>query len=83
MKARTSASPSQCEREDTSASQVIERAIGFMSERDRFYAETYLRIHGFSTETIMRVLFNQRRRRSTNRTAEQERQELDEQTAAA
>ncbi|MBB3118637.1 hypothetical protein [Pseudoduganella violacea] len=82
MKARTSASPSQREREDTSASQVIERAIGFMTERDRFYAETYLRIHGFSTETIMRVLFNQRRRRG-NRPAEQERQELDEQTAAA
>ncbi len=81
MKARTSAPPTQCEREDTSASQVIDRAIGFMSERDRFYAETYLRIHGFSTETIMRVLFNQRRRRGQSKPAEQERREAEEQAA--
>ncbi|NYE63169.1 hypothetical protein FHW58_004397 [Duganella sp. 1224] len=50
-------------RTNLAAALAVERAIGLCGAGDRHYAESLLRIYGLPTATIMRVLFESRRRR--------------------
>ncbi|UMR28482.1 hypothetical protein MJ904_15080 [Massilia sp. MB5] len=46
---------------------LIDHAIQLMAVRNRHYAEALLRIYSVDTPTVMRVLFNPRRRRAASR----------------
>ncbi|UTY60497.1 hypothetical protein [Massilia sp. erpn] len=46
---------------------LIDHAIQLMAARNRHYAEALLRIYSVDTATVMRVLFNPRRRRAASR----------------
>lgn len=50
-------------RTNTKLSDTIDHAIEMMGVHNRFYAEALLRIHAVKTPAIMRVLFDEKRRR--------------------